>query len=102
MNTNDDALGSAAQEAFRLLEAVRGWLDERGVPEASIAAGSAECRACPVCVVLGALRDHHPDVVDQLGRASDALIAAARALLSEQEHKWANGSERGVERIDID
>jgi hypothetical protein len=53
-------------------------------------------------VVLGALRDHHPDVVDQLGRASDALIAAARALLSEHEHKWASGSDRDVERIDID
>jgi len=99
---NGDPLGSAAQEAGRLLDAVREWLDARGVPDAPIATGSAECRACPLCLVLGAVREHNPEIVEQLGRATDALVAAARSLLSEHEHDWASGERPDVERIDID
>lgn len=98
----DEPLGSAAQEASRLLDALSSWLDERGIPSVPIATGSAECRACPICLGLSALRDHHPEVVDQLGRAAEALIAAVRAAVSEHEDQWARATRPDVEHIDID
>ncbi len=100
--THQEPLGSAAHEAGRLVEALRDWLDARGVPEAPIATDSAECKACPVCLVLSAVREHHPEVVVQLGRAAEALTAAARALLIEQEEQWVRGRTPDVEHIDID
>lgn len=101
--TAQEPLGSAAHEAGRLIDALREWLDARGIPDAPpIATGSAECRACPVCLVLSAVREHHPEVVTQLGRAAEALTAAARALLLEQEEQWVRGRSPDVEHIDID
>ena len=79
MSGTDDPLGSAAQEAGRLVEALREWLDARGVPETPIATDSAECRACPICLGLSAIRENHPEVVEQLGRAAEAMLAAVRA-----------------------
>src|SRR5215203_4942786 len=102
MSAQNEPLGSASQEARHLIDSLRAWLDARGVPETPIATGSQECRACPLCLLLGAIRDHHPEVVDQLGRASEALLAAARALLLEHEHDWAASERRDVEKIDID
>ncbi len=102
MSAADEALGSAAHEAGRLMDALREWLDARGVPEAPIATDSAECRACPVCLALSAVREHHPEVVEQLGRSAEALIAALRAAVSDHEDKWTSQRRPDVERIDID
>lgn len=100
--TQQDPLGSASHEARKLFDAMREWLDARGVPEAPIATGAEECLACPVCLVLSAVKDQHPEVVEQLGRASEALIAAVRALLLDHEHEWVSGQRPDVERIDVD
>ena len=100
--SGDEALGSAAQEASRLVDSLREWLESRGVAEAPIATGSAECRACPICIALSAVRDYHPEVVEQLGKAADALVGAARSLLAEHEHRWVAGNRPDVERIDVD
>ncbi|MGB2839484.1 MAG: DUF5304 family protein [Actinomycetes bacterium] len=102
MSATEDPLGSAAQEAGRLMDALREWLDARGVPETPIATDSAECRACPICLGLSAIREHHPEVVEQLGRAAEAMIAAVRAVVTDHEHSWADNGPRDVERIDID
>ena len=102
MSATEDPLGSAAQEAGRLMDALREWLDARGVPETPIATDSAECRACPICLGLGAIREHHPEVVEQLGRAAEAMIAAVRAVVADHEDSWADNGPRDVERIDID
>ena len=102
MSPADDPLGSAAQEAGRLLDAVREWLDARGTSEAPIATDSPECRACPICLGLSAVREHHPEVVEQLGRAAEAILAAVRAAVTDHEHSWTDRGSRDVERIDID
>jgi hypothetical protein len=46
------------------------------------AAGSApECRVCPLCAGLAALRGARPEVVEHLFKAGAELLLAARALL---------------------
>ena len=102
MTSSEDALGSAAQEASRLLDSLREWLDTRGVTEIPIATGSAECRACPVCLLLSAVRERNPEVVENLAKAGEALLSAARSLVADHEHDWVSGEQRDVERIDID
>jgi hypothetical protein len=102
MTPAEDPIGSAAQEATRLLDSLKQWLDDRVPGEIPVATGSAECKICPVCLALAALRDRNPDVVEQLSKAGEALLAAARSLITEHEHDWVAGREQGVERIDID
>lgn len=102
MSGAEEPLGSAAHEAGRLMDALREWLDARGVPSTPIATGSAECRACPVCLALSAVREHHPEVVEQLGRAAEAMLAAVRSVVAEQEERWTDPGPADVERIDVD
>jgi hypothetical protein len=98
----DDALGSAAQEASRLLDSLREWVESRAGGEVPIATGSAECKLCPLCLALSALRERNPDVVENLSKAGEALLSAARSMLMEHEHEWVSGQRPDVERIDID
>jgi hypothetical protein len=42
-----------------------------------------ECRACPFCAGLAALRETRPEAVEHLARAGAELLAAARALLED-------------------
>lgn len=102
MSGTQEPLGSAAQEAGRLMDALREWLDARGVPDTPIATGSVECRACPVCLTLAAVREHHPEVVEQLGRAAEAIFAAVRSVVTEHEERWSDPGPTDVERIDVD
>ena len=102
MTGAEEPLGTAGQEASRLVDSLKEWLDARGLADVPLATGSAECRACPICLALSALRDRNPEVVDQLGKAAEALLAAARSMISDHEHHWASGRAPDVERIDID
>jgi len=98
----DEPLGSAAHEAGRLLDSLREWLDAKGVSELPLATGSAECKVCPFCLAVSALRDRNPEVVEQLGKAGEALLAALRSALSEHERGWTAGRAPDVEQIVID
>jgi hypothetical protein len=51
---------------------------------------------------LSALRERNPDVVENLSKAGEALLSAARSMLMEHEHEWVSGQRPDVERIDID
>jgi hypothetical protein len=42
---------------------------------------AAECRHCPVCAGLAALREARPEVAEHLVKAGAELLLAARALL---------------------
>jgi hypothetical protein len=42
---------------------------------------AAECRHCPVCAGLAALRGTRPEVAEHLVKAGAELLLAARALL---------------------
>ncbi len=77
MTAADDVppLGSAAEEAARLAESLRGWF-----AEATADAGQdhAACTSCPLCLGLTRLRAVSPQVVDHLSVAAGSLVAALR------------------------
>jgi hypothetical protein len=102
MTTAEEPLGGAADEAGRLLASLKDWLDARGLADLPIATGGENCRVCPVCRVIGTLRDGNPELVEQLSRAGDALVKAVASVISEHEHRWVSGRTPDVERIDID
>ena len=98
----EDPLGSAAEEAARLVDALQGWFGARAEattgepprtapesssPESSEAPGEhgPACRACPVCRGLAYVQQAHPDVVDHLASAAQHVAAALRALSTPPE-----------------
>jgi hypothetical protein len=99
-------LGSAAEEASRLFEAVQDWA-RRSAPGAGfsvgehIATGSAECQLCPICQLIGLVRATRPEVADHLADAAASLLAAVRAAVVAHEREWSARRAAPVERIDI-
>ena len=79
------APGPLGDEARALVEAARDWA-ARTFPEldAHVATGSAECRWCPVCRAVAALRA--PETADRtagaVAAAGGALAAVLEALAS--------------------
>ena len=70
--------GPLADEAAKLVEAVRDWAARTfPEPERHLATGAPECRYCPVCQAVAALRGERPEVT---ARVAEALTAAAGAL----------------------
>lgn len=69
-----------------------------------IATGSAECRYCPVCRVVHAVRETSPEVRAHLLTAASSLLQAAAGVLETLPPAAEEGRPRGsaVERIDID
>lgn len=113
-----DEIGSVAQEATKLLGAVADWARDHGsdlgagvAALADQAAASAhelsdhlatddpECRYCPVCRTVHAVRTASPEVRAQLTTAASSFLQAAAGLLA------AGSGPSGkppVERIDLD
>lgn len=101
--------GGAAEEASRLVDALGEWLAGRasgfGSHRGSIANGSAECRLCPLCQLIGVLRDHRPEIAGHLDDAMTSLLAALRAALTAVEEQRSDGdgsSSSKLTRIPID
>jgi hypothetical protein len=100
-----------AAEAVKLFEALQDWARQSSLAdlgtrlaaatEGGFATGSAECRLCPVCQVVGVLRETHPEVADHLTDAVDALAAAVRAAVGAHERDWSSRRGSGIEHIDI-
>jgi hypothetical protein len=63
-----DAAGGSPAERFA--EALRDLFEEAG--------HAPECRACPVCRGVVALREQAPDVLDQVARVASALAQSLR------------------------
>jgi hypothetical protein len=125
------SVGSAAEEAVRLLTAAQdwarrsGWLppdrdpaapgagtgsaDDTGEWWSSTSAsghhgwadGSAACQHCPVCQLIVIARQASPEVGEQLAHAVESLLAAARAFVPAPP-AGPGGSATRVERIDLD
>lgn len=68
--------------------------------ESHVATGAEECRYCPVCRAVHAVRQSSPEVRTHLGTAVRSLLDAAGALLADVTPP--GGSRDGVERIDLD
>lgn len=78
----EEEVGSAAEEAARLFSALENWARSRAghlVDEEHLATGSPECRYCPVCQAVGALRHVRPEAVEHLLDAAASLVAALRS-----------------------
>lgn len=106
------AAGSqTAAEALKLFEAVQEWarrtsLGDLGAHVAAaadggFATGSQECTLCPICQVVGLVRENHPEVAEHLTDAVTALAAAVRSAIGAHEAHWSARPSGGVERIDI-
>jgi hypothetical protein len=95
-------LGSAAEEAARLIEALRRWVDDRGMSVPPVATGAAECKLCPFCQLLAVLRDGQPEVFEHVGAAAESLFAAARSAIADHERRWSKPAHHDVEHINLD
>lgn len=93
------AAGSAAELASHLHEGLRDGLAE------NLATGAPECRWCPVCRTVHAVRELSPEVRAHLTSAASSLIAAAAGILATAVPPDARTRGTGtgrVERIDLD
>lgn len=114
-------VGSAAEEAAKLLGAVSEWARERqhvwgsdvstavgGLADQVSAAahdvdehlstGAGECRYCPVCRTVRVYRTASPEVREHLSTAATSLAQAAAALLATAVPEQRSSS---VEHIDL-
>ncbi len=93
-----EAAGTLAEEAAKLLGAAEEWW--RAHAPAAPAHAETECRICPFCQVVAAVRQ--PEVVEHLATAGTALLLALKAAVEAQERAWPRRrTDIPVERIDI-
>lgn len=111
--SDDDEVGSIADEAVKLVEAVQTWA--RGVTDGAgsaagpfadfLAAGagrSEQCRFCPICQLVSAVREVKPETVEGLLEVGTSLLAALRTVIERQEREWASRPASPVQHINID
>jgi hypothetical protein len=78
-------LGTAAEEAAKLLSAAEQWARSHaaGVLDGEhLATGSPECQVCPLCQVVGGLRHVKPETVEHVLDAAASLVAALRTAFA--------------------
>ena len=116
MTDAHDPVGSAAEEAAKLLGAVSEWAREHGTDVGTAFGGLADqvsaaahdvdthlaagedCRYCPLCRAVQVYRSASPEVREHLATAVTSLAQAATALLATAVPQRR---ETGVERIDL-
>jgi hypothetical protein len=110
-----DAVGSLTEEAAKLLGALGGWASDGAGDAASgaagllhdlnehVATGGAECRYCPLCQVISAVRDTSPEVKQHLATAATSLLHAATGVLQSRAGQGGDAAAREpVQKIDLD
>ncbi len=114
-----EPVGSVGEEAAKLLGALSEWARDQGGEYAGSAAGAAgafahavkdvtdhvatggeDCRYCPVCQVIHAVRQTSPEVRTHLAVAASSLMQAAAGVLA--THAPDRHSNAPVEKIDLD
>ena len=75
-----ERLGSAAEEAAKLLGAVQDWAGKRFDSE-HLANGSSECQVCPLCQAVAAIRHVQPETIEHLLDAAASFVAAFRTTV---------------------
>lgn len=122
-----ERVGGVAEEAAKLLGALRTWAQENAGDASSavegatratsgmlhdlnghVATGGADCRYCPVCQVIAAVRETSPEVREHLATAATSLMHAAAGALEAHTQRAQRGTSdptadrRGpVEKIDL-
>jgi hypothetical protein len=98
-----DPVGTLGEEATKLLNALQDWARDSGSEYAGagataasgaaagahqvhehLATGGQDCRYCPVCRVISAVRGTSPEVRAHLASAATSLISAAAGVLATQ------------------
>lgn len=86
----EEQVGSLAEEAARLAEAVAGWAHGQrgqGMDWPAVTREHAEhhdrstCQYCPICRLIGVVQDVRPEVRQHLLAAAGSLAQAASALV---------------------
>ena len=77
-SNDSEPVGSLGEEAVRLLAA----LQDRAGGGHEHDASSGDCRFCPVCRMVGAVRSTPPEVREHLSSAGASLVQAVSALLA--------------------
>ena len=114
----DEPVGSVGEEAAKLFAALSGWARDQGTENAGTAAGAAaamsetmhtvnehiatgaeDCRYCPVCQVIHAVRTTSPEVKEHLAVAASSLMHAAAGLLATHVPQDKTSP---MEKIDLD
>lgn len=117
----DPEIGTVGEEALKLFGALADMAREQGAGGGlggladhatslakevndHIATGSAECRYCPVCRVVHAVRETSPEVKTHLLTAATSLLQAAAGILETVPPPDQGAPQRGpeVEHIDLD
>ena len=114
MSDDKEPVGSVGEEALKLFQALQDAARESGagsVGESAasvfatvnehIATGGAECRYCPLCQVISAVREVSPEVKAHLGAAGASLLQAAAAAMATVGADRTDRSESPVEKIDL-
>jgi hypothetical protein len=118
-NLGGEPVGSVGEEAAKLFTALSGWAKDQGVDSADsaagavgamsdlisnvnehIATGGADCKYCPLCQVISAVRTTSPEVKAHLAVAASSLMHAAAGVLATQVP--TDGKASPVEKIDLD
>lgn len=109
-----DPVGSAAEEAAKLIGAVSDWARDLGHGLAGglddhLATGAPECTYCPICrtvhVTREVIREASPEVKVHLAEAAAALMqAAAGVVAAAGAAGWGSSTRRSgsVQHIDLD
>jgi hypothetical protein len=114
-----EPVGSVAEEAAKLLGALSGWAKDQGAGSADsafgavgamsdmfkdvnehIATGGADCKYCPLCQLISAVRATSPEVKTHLAVAASSLMHAAAGVLATQVPQ--DGKTSPVEKINLD
>jgi hypothetical protein len=116
------SVGSVGEEAAKLFAALSDWAREQGTDHAGaatgaaagaaaamsetmhsfnehIATGSEDCRYCPVCQVIHAVRETSPEVKAHLTVAASSLVQAVAGILATHVPTDATSP---VQKIDLD
>jgi len=114
-----EPIGSVGEEAAKLFTALSGWAKDQGAQSAGsasgaafafgdmlkdvnehIATGGADCKYCPLCQLISAVRATSPEVKAHLTVAASSLMHAAAGVLATQVPQ--DGKSSPVEKIDLD
>jgi hypothetical protein len=114
-----EPIGSVGEEAAKLFTALSGWAKDQGSQGADsatgaafafgdmlkdvnehIATGGADCKYCPLCQVISAVRSTSPEVKAHLAVAASSLMHAAAGVLATQVP--TDGKTSPVEKINLD
>jgi hypothetical protein len=116
----DEQVGSVGEEAVKLFAALQDWARDNGSDYAHaaseamagaagmvgdvnehIATGGADCKFCPVCQVISAVRGMSPEVKHHLTSAASSLVQAVSSAMAAHAEPSRRTPDMPVERIDL-